>query len=153
MVNKFKNYILHDRQLVMDQDPSSDEQIRDILSLNKVAVVGMSKNPSKAAHYVPKYLFENGYDITPVNPSSDEILGKKSYNSVSDIVGDVDIVDVFRPSDQVLPIIQEAIKKKPKVIWLQQGIHNLEAEELARSAGIKVVFNRCMLAEHQRLLQ
>jgi len=153
MVNKFKNYILHDRQLVMDQDPSSDEQIRDILSLNKVAVVGMSKNPSKAAHYVPKYLFENGYDITPVNPSSDEILGKKSYNSVSDIVGDVDIVDVFRPSDQVLPIIREAIKKKPKVIWLQEGIHNLEAEELARSAGIKVVFNRCMLAEHQRLLR
>ena len=136
----------------MEQDPSSDEQIRDILSLNKVAVVGMSKNPSKAAHYVPKYLFENGYDITPVNPYSDEILGKKSYNSVSDVVGDVDIVDVFRPSDQVLPVIREAIKKKPKVIWLQEGIHNLEAEELARSAGIKVVFNRCMLAEHQRLL-
>jgi hypothetical protein len=137
----------------MEQDPSSDEQIRDILSMNKVAVVGMSKNPSKAAHYVPKYLFENGYDITPVNPYSDEILGKKSYNSVSDIVGDVDIVDVFRPSDQVLPVIREAIKKKPKVIWLQEGIHNLEAEELARSAGIKVVFNRCMLAEHQRLLR
>ncbi|MDH3780201.1 MAG: CoA-binding protein [Nitrosopumilus sp.] len=136
----------------MEQDPSSDEQIRDILSLNKVAVVGMSKNPSKAAHYVPKYLFENGYDITPVNPYSDEILGKKSYNSVSDIVGDVDIVDVFRPSDQVLSVIREAIKKKPKVIWLQEGIHNLEAEELARNAGIKVVFNRCMLAEHQRLL-
>ena len=137
----------------MEQDPSSDEQIRDILSLNKVAVVGMSKNPSKAAHYVPKYLFENGYDVTPVNPYSDEILGKKSYNSVSDVVGDVDIVDVFRPSDQVLPVIREAIKKKPKVIWLQEGIHNLEAEELARSAGIKVVFNRCMLAEHQRLLR
>ena len=137
----------------MEQDLSSDDQIRDILSLNKVAVVGMSKNPSKAAHYVPKYLFENGYDITPVNPYSDEILGKKSYNSVSDVVGDVDIVDVFRPSDQVLPVIREAIKKKPKVIWLQEGIHNLEAEELARSAGIKVVFNRCMLAEHQRLLR
>lgn len=152
-MNTFKNYILHDRLLIMEQDPSSDEQIRDILSLNKVAVVGMSKNPSKAAHYVPKYLFENGYDITPVNPYSDEILGKKSYNSVSDVVGDVDIVDVFRPSDQVLPVIREAIKKKPKVIWLQEGIHNLEAEELARSAGIKVVFNRCMLAEHQRLLR
>ena len=153
MINKFKNYILHDSLLIMEQDPSSDEQIRGILSLNKVAVVGMSKNPSKAAHYVPKYLFENGYDITPVNPYSDEILGKKSYNSVSDVVGDVDIVDVFRPSDQVLPVIREAIKKKPKVIWLQEGIHNLEAEELARSAGIKVVFNRCMLAEHQRLLR
>lgn len=153
MINKFINYILHDRLLIMEQDPSSDEQIRDILSLNKVAVVGMSKNPSKAAHFVPKYLFENGYDITPVNPYSDEILGKKSYNSISDMVGDVDIVDVFRPSDQVLPVIREAIKKRPKVIWLQEGIHNLEAEELARNAGIKVVFNRCMLAEHQRLLR
>ena len=135
----------------MEQDPSSDEQIRDILSLKNVAVVGMSKHPSKAAHYVPKYLFENGYDIIPVNPSSDEILGEKSYNSVSEIVGDVDIVDVFRPSDQVLSVVIEAIKKKPKVIWFQEGIHNLEAEELARNAGIQVVFNRCMLAEHQRL--
>ena len=137
----------------MEQDKNTDKQIRDFLSMKKVAVIGMSKNSFKAAHYVPKYLSENGYDITPVNPYSDEILGKKSYNSVSDIVGDVDIVDVFRPSDQVLPIIQEAIKKKPKVIWLQEGIHNLEAEELARNAGIKVVFNRCMLAEHQRLLR
>ena len=135
----------------MEKDQSSDEQIRDILSLKNVVVVGMSKHPSKAAHYVPKYLFENGYNVTPVNPSSDEILGKKSYNSVSEVVGAVDIVDVFRPSDQVLPVIIEAIKKKPKVSWLQEGIHNLEAEELARNAGIKVVFNRCMLAEHQRL--
>ena len=137
----------------MEHDLLSDEQIRDILSLNKVSVVGMSKNPSKAAHYVPKYLANNGYDVTPVNPFSDEILGKKCYSSVSDLVGDVDIIDVFRPSDQVLPVVQEAIKKKPKVIWLQEGIHNLEAEALARNAGIKVVFNRCMLAEHQRLLQ
>ncbi|MEM2160237.1 MAG: CoA-binding protein, partial [Candidatus Nitrosotenuis sp.] len=63
----------------------------------------------------------------------------------------IDIVDVFRPSDQVLQVVREAIKKKPKVIWLQEGIHNPEAEELARKAGIDVVFNRCMLAEHQRL--
>ena len=72
------------------------------------------KIPSKAAHYVPKYLSENGFDVTPVNPSADEILGKKCYESVSDIDEDVDIVDVFRPSDQVLPFVQEAIKKKPK---------------------------------------
>ncbi len=137
----------------MEQDSITDEQIRDILSLKKVAVVGMSKHSSKAAHYVPKYLFENGYEIIPVNPTTDEILGKKCYNVVSEIDVDVDIVDVFRPSDQVLPVIQEAIKKKPKVIWLQEGIHNLEAEELAKKAGIKVVFNRCMLAEHQRLMQ
>jgi len=137
----------------MEQDLSSDEQIRDILSLKNIVVVGMSKNSSKAAHYVPKYLFENGYDVTPVNPNADEILGKKCYNSVSEIDEPMDIIDIFRPSDQVLPVIRDAIKKKPKVIWLQEGIHNSEAEELARQSGIKVVFNRCMLAEHQRLLR
>jgi predicted CoA-binding protein len=138
---------------IVEQDPSSDQQIREILSLNKIVVVGMSKNSSKAAHYVPKYLSENGYDITPVNPTTSEILGKKCYGSVSEIDEEIDIIDVFRPSDQVLPIIQEAIKKKPKVIWLQEGIHNSEAEDLAKKAGIKVIFNRCMLAEHQRLSQ
>lgn len=137
----------------MEQDSFSDQQIREILSLTKVAVVGMSKHSSKAAHYVPKYLFDNGYDITPVNPTTDEILGRKCYDSISEVDEEIDIIDVFRPSDQVLPVIQEAIKKKPKVIWLQEGIHNAEAEELARQAGIKVIFNRCMLAEHQRLSQ
>ena len=135
----------------MECDDHTDEQILDILSLKKVAVIGMSKTPSKAAHYVPKYLDDQGYLVTPVNPTADEILGKKSYASVSDIDDDIDIVDIFRPSDQVLPFVKEAIKKKPKVIWLQEGIHNSEAEELARKEGIKVVFNRCMLAEHQRL--
>ncbi len=135
----------------MEQDNHSDEQIRDILSLRKVTVIGMSKHSSKAAHFVPKYLFENGYDITPVNPTAEEILDKKCYNSVSEIDEEIEIVDIFRPSDQILPFVREAIKKKPKVIWLQEGIHNSEAEELARKEGIKVVFNRCMLAEHQRL--
>ncbi|MCH7966315.1 MAG: CoA-binding protein [Thaumarchaeota archaeon] len=137
----------------MEQDNYSDEQIRDILSLKKVVVIGMSKNSQKAAHFVPKYLSDNGYDIIPVNPSSGVILGKTCYNSVSEINGEIEIVDIFRPSDQVLPFVQEAIKKKPKVIWLQEGIHNSEAEELARKAGIKVIFNRCMLAEHRRLLR
>ena len=136
----------------MERDNHSDEQIRDILSLKKVVVIGMSKNSSKAAHFVPKYLFDNGYDITPVNPTAEEILGKKCYNSISEINGEIEIVDIFRPSDQVLPFVQEAIKKKPKVIWLQEGIHNFEAEELARKEGIQVIFNRCMLAEHRRLL-
>ncbi len=137
----------------MEEDPHTDEQIRNILSMKKVAVIGMSKNSSKAAHYVPRYLSENGYEIIPVNPSTDEILGKKCYESVSDVSEEVEIVEVFRPSEEVLPFVQEAIKKKPKVIWLQEGIHNSEAEELARNAGIDVVFNRCMLAEHQRLLR
>ena len=148
---EFKNYILYVCYLFMEQDNHTDEQIQEILSLKKVAVIGMSKNSSKAAHYVPKYLSDNGYDIIPVNPTADEILGKMCYGTVSEIDGQIDIVDVFRPSDEVLPFVQDAIKKKPKVIWLQEGIHNAEAEELARKAGIQVVFNRCMLAEHQRL--
>mgnify|MGYP004008767959 FL=1 len=135
----------------MEIDEHTDDQIREILSLNKVAVIGMSKNSSKAAHYVPKYLSDNGYDVIPVNPSSDEILGKKCYDSVMEIDEPIDIVDIFRPSDQVLPFVKDAIKKKPKVIWLQEGIHNSEAEALAKSHGIKIIFNRCMLAEHQRL--
>ena len=136
----------------MERDDYTDDQIREILSLRKVAVIGMSKNSSKAAHYVPKYLFENGYDITPINPTAEQILDKKCFSSISEIDEEIDIVDIFRPSDDVLPFVQEAIKKKPKVIWLQEGIHNLEAEDLARKEGIKVIFNRCMLAEHQRLL-
>ena len=135
----------------MDHDSYNDEEIKDILSLKQIAVVGISRSQNKAAHYVPKYLSDNGYEIIPVNPSADEILGKKCYEKVSDISGEVDVVDVFRPSDQVLPVVEEAIKKKPKVIWLQEGIHNPQAEKLAQKAGIKVVYNRCMLAEHQRL--
>jgi len=137
----------------VEQDDNSDEQIRGILSLKKVVVIGMSKHSSKAAHYVPKYLSDNGYAVTPVNPTAEEILGKKCYGSVLEINEEIEIVDIFRPSDQVLSVIQDAIKKKPKVIWLQEGIHNSEAEELARKEGIKVVYNRCMLAEHQRLLK
>ena len=135
----------------MEKDSLSDEEIKEIYSLENVAVIGISKNQEKAAHYVPKYLAENGYNIIPINPSADEILNKKCYPSINDVDESIDIVDVFRPSDQVLPFVKDAIKKKPKVIWLQEGIHNTEAEELARKEGIKVVFNRCMLAEHQRL--
>ena len=135
----------------MEKDSLSDEEIKEIYSLKNVAVIGLSKNQEKAAHFVPKYLVENGYNIIPINPSANEILNKKCYPSINDVDESIDIVDVFRPSDQVLPFVKDAIKKKPKVIWLQEGIHNTEAEELARKEGIKVVFNRCMLAEHQRL--
>ena len=135
----------------MEQDDHTDNEIRDILSLKRVVVIGMSKNSSKAAHFVPKYLSNNGFEITPVNPTTDEILGKKCYNSILDVDCSIDIVDIFRPSNDVLPFVKDAIKKKPKVIWLQEGIHNSEAEDLARKEGITVVFNRCMLAEHKRL--
>ncbi len=135
----------------MERDTHTDEQIKKFYELKNIAVVGMSKNPEKAAHYVPKYLAERGYNIIPVNPTADEILGKKCYHELLEIPERIDIVDVFRPSEQVLPVINEAIKLKPKVIWLQEGIHNSEAESLAQKAGIEIVFNRCMLAEHQRL--
>jgi hypothetical protein len=135
----------------MEHDDHTDEEIHQILTLKKVAVIGMSKNSSKAAHYVPKYLADNGFDIIPINPTASEILGKKCYDSISEIDDEIEIIDIFRPSEQVLEFVEDAIKKKPKVIWLQEGIHNFEAEELARKEGIMVVFNRCMLAEHQRL--
>ena len=136
----------------MEKDAHSDEEITEILNLKKVVVIGMSKHQEKAAHFVPKYLAENGFDIIPVNPNSDEILNKKCYKEINDIKDDIDVVDVFRPSEDVLPFVKDAIKKNPKVIWLQEGIHNEEAENLAREHGIDVVFNRCMLAEHQRLM-
>ncbi|MDC0036276.1 CoA-binding protein [Nitrosopumilus sp.] len=135
----------------MNKDSFSDQQITDILSLRTVAVIGMSKHSSKAAHYVPKYLIDNGYDVTPVNPNAEKILNISCYDSVSEIEGPVDIIDVFRPSEQISSIIGDCIEKKPKIIWLQEGIHDFESEELARKAGILVVFNRCMLAEHMRL--
>jgi predicted CoA-binding protein len=135
----------------MDHDSHTDDQIRKIYSLKNIAVVGMSKNPEKAAHYVPKYLLEKGYDIIPVNPTANEILGKKCYPELSGIPNEIDVIDVFRPSDQIRPVIEESVKLKPKVIWLQEGIHNPEAEAIAQQSGIIVVYNRCMLAEHQRL--
>ena len=135
----------------MEKDSYTDEQIQKFYLLKNIAVVGMSKNPEKAAYYVPKYLADRGYNIMPVNPTANEIMGKRCYHGISEVNEPIDIVDIFRPSDQVMPVVEEAIKKKPKVIWLQEGIHNQEAEELARKAGIEVVFNRCMLAEHERL--
>ena len=136
----------------MMKDSHTDEEIKDVFALKKIAVVGMSRYPIKAAHFVPKYLSEQGFDITPINPTTSEILGKKCYPNISSIQHPIDVIDIFRPSEQVLSVIQDAIKKKPKVIWLQEGIHNEEAENLAREHGIDIVFNRCMLAEHQRLM-
>ena len=136
----------------MNTDSHSDEEITQILRMKKVAVIGMSKYEEKAAHFVPKYLLQNGYDVTPVNPTTHEILEKKCYTEITDVPHDVDVVDVFRPSEDVSSIINGVIKKKPKVMWLQEGIHNIEAENLAMNSGIDVVYNRCMLAEHQRLM-
>ena len=136
----------------MEHDSHSDEEIHQILSsMKNIAVVGMSSKPDKPSHNVPKYLMSQGYNIIPVNPTVDEILGQRSYSSLDEISSEIDIVEIFISSDKVMPIVKQAVNKKPKVIWLQLGIHNLEAEELAQKQGIDVVFNRCMFAEHSRL--
>jgi uncharacterized protein len=136
----------------VNSDSFSDDEIRGFYKLKNIAVVGMSKTDGKAANYVPRYLMERGYNVIPVNPTAPEIMGKKSYPNVSSIQEQVDIVDVFRPSDDVLPVVMDAVKKAGiKVVWMQLGIYNEQAERLAKEKGINVVYNRCMLEEHQRL--
>ncbi len=136
----------------MDTDSFSDAELREFYKMKNIAVVGMSKTDGKPANYVPKYLMEQGYNVIPVNPTAPEIMGKKSYPVVSSVQEPVDIVDVFRPSDDVLPVVQDAVKKPGiKLIWMQLGIYNEQAEKIAKEKGIKVVYNRCMLEEHQRL--
>lgn len=133
-------------------DNHTDEEIRKIYNFRNIAVVGMSRDPAKAAHSVPKYMMERGYNIIPVNPIASEILGRRTYSYVSDIKSQIDIVDVFRPSKDVYPVVEDSIKKPGiGVIWLQEGIHNVEAEKIALDNKIDVVFNRCIMAEHMRL--
>ena len=130
---------------------ATEDEISDILKMNRtVAVIGMSKNPEKDAYAIPEYLLKNGYKVIPVNPTADEILGQKSYRKLSDVPGPVDIVDVFRPSADIPNYVADVIEKKPKVFWEQLGIHNSEAEEKIAAAGIKVVFDRCMMREHKK---
>ena len=136
-------------------------EIEDILTKYRtVAVVGMSRDPSKDSHRVPAYLKEQGYKIIPVNPTATEILGLKSYKSLLDspaeIQRTIEIVDVFRPAGDVLPIVEQAIEikerhDKPYVIWMQLGIINEQAASKARDAGMLVVMNRCMMQEHRKI--
>ena len=138
----------------MNKDKHTDFEIRKFYDLRNIAVVGMSKNEEKPAHLVPKFLLERGYNIIPVNPTTTEVLGRKSYPSVSEIPNDlnIDIVDVFRRSEDVPHVVVDAIKKKGiKLIWMQLGISNEEAEKKAKENGIDVVYNRCMLEEYERL--
>jgi uncharacterized protein len=133
-------------------DNHTDEEIRKIYNFRNIAVVGMSRDPAKPAHLVPKYMMERGFNIIPVNPIASEILGRRTYSYVSDIKSQIDIVDVFRPSKDVYPVVEDSIKKPGiSVIWLQEGIHNVEAEKIALDNKIDVVFNRCIMAEHMRL--
>lgn len=138
----------------MEIDSHSDSEIIKFYGLKNIAVVGMSRNEGKAAHYVPKYLIDRGYNVIPVNPTASEIQGRKSYPAVSSVPDKIDIVDIFRPSEDVPAVVEDALKKEGiKVIWMQEGIYNKEAERMAREKRIEVVYNRCMLAEHMRLFE
>jgi predicted CoA-binding protein len=125
---------------------------QDILrSCKTIAVVGLSADELKASHRVAVYLKDQGYKIIPVNPKETHILGETCYASLSDVPEQIDVVDIFRKADDVPPLIEEAIKVKAKAVWMQEGIVNEAAAQKARSAGIKVVMDKCMLKEHLRL--
>ncbi len=124
--------------------------IQKIFALKSIAVVGMSPKPERPSHYVSMYMQENGYTIIPVNPGHDEIAGLKSYPSLLDIPDPVDVVDVFRRREHVLPIAEAAIEIGAKALWLQDHVINEEAAQLAEDAGLLVVMNDCMLRRHRQ---
>ena len=116
-----------------------------------VAIIGLSDSPAKASYQVAKYLQTAGYKIYPVNPKYDTILGSRCYASLQDIGVPIDIVNIFRRPEHVLPIVEDAAEIGAQVVWMQLGIINMEAAILAEKAGLKVIMDRCMKIEHQHL--
>ena len=131
--------------------PTLDE-LRQILATTRtIAVVGLSDKPDRPSHAVVAYLQQQGYRIIPVNPNLAEVLGKKAYPSVRDIPEPVDVVDIFRRAEDVPPIVEDAIAKGAKVVWMQLGIINEVAAARADAAGLKVVMDTCMEVTHRAL--
>ena len=140
----------------MNHDSYSDQYIRGILNTVKtIAMVGASEKENRPSYFAFKYLLEHGYHMIPVNPghAGETMLGQKIYAQLSDIRQPIDMVDIFRASQYVLPIVQEvlSLKPRPQVIWMQLGIRNDEAAALAEANGMKVVMNRCPKIEYGRL--
>ena len=138
----------------MKHEDYSDAYIRDILVGHRViAMAGASPNPSRPSHFVMKYLLARGFDVIPVHPghAGKELLGQKIFGALGDIDKPIEIVDIVRNSDAALPITQDAIGIGAKVVWMQLGIRNHEAAELAEAGGLKVVINRCPKIEYGRL--
>ena len=119
--------------------------------MKEVAVVGCSLRPDRASNYVSDYLQKMGYKIFPVNPEYQEILGEKCYASLLDIPKSIELVIIFRKSEHVLPIVEEAVKIGAKAVWMQDGVENFEAARLANNAGLSVVMNDCIMRVHQNL--
>lgn len=141
----------------MFQNPP-DEVIRELFFKYKnIAVVGFSKNPNKPSHTVPRFFIGKRYNIIPVNPTTEVILGRKSYKSISEIPETVEWVDVFRPSEEIPKVVEDVLKRieergDVKVFWLQEGIRNDEAVKPLVERGIIVVQDRCMYKEYMRLV-
>jgi len=132
-----------------------DEELREILtSCKTVAVVGISAREDRPSYIVASYLKSKGYRMIPVRPDGDVILGEKVYHSLMEIPKEVkiDLVDIFRRSEDVPPIVDQAIQQGAKVVWMQEGVVHQEAGAKAEKAGLKVVMDRCMKKEHQRLI-
>ncbi len=140
----------------MNHDAYPDSYIRGILNMVKtIAMVGFSPKENRPSYFVFKYLLERGYRVIPINPghAKKEVLGQKVYASLSEVPEPIDMVDVFRGSNYVMPIVEEALKLSPKpgVIWMQLTVRNDEAAKLAEHAGVKVVMNCCPKIEYGRL--
>jgi uncharacterized protein len=130
----------------------SDDELREIYGKTKtIAVVGASNDESKAANEIPRYLQRQGFRIVPVNPRGGEILGERAYASLTDVDVPVDVVDVFRPSEETPDIARDAVTIGAKVLWLQLGIESEESARIANAGGLRTVMNMCMGATHRRL--
>ena len=130
---------------------NNTQDIQKIFGMKSIAVVGMSPKPERPSHYVAMYLKENGYTIYPVNQGHKVIAGLICYTNLLEIPVEVDIVDVFRRPEHVLPIAEATIEIGAKALWLQDGVINKEASQLAEEAGLLVVMNDCMLRQHRML--
>jgi len=135
------------------KEKRSSVENRILGEFRNIAVVGLSANSKRPSYRIASYLAEQGYNIIPVNPNAQEVLGKKSYPDLSSIPETVDVVEIFRRSEDVMPVVEEAIKIGAKAVWMQEGIVNEEAAARARGAGLLVVMDKCMFEEHQRMIQ
>lgn len=132
---------------------AQSDPIADLLrTSHTIAVVGLSDNPMRPSHGVSAYMQSHGYRIIPVNPQADEVLGEKAYASLLDVPGPIDIVDIFRRSEFVSEIVDQAIQLKARAIWMQEGVVHEQAAEKARKAGLLVVMDSCILKEHRARL-
>jgi predicted CoA-binding protein len=126
------------------------DRVRILETYKRIAMVGLSSNPFRPSHFAAIYLTAHGYDVTPVNPRESEILGRTCYASLREVPGPIEIVDIFREAAAVPDIVEEAIARGAKVIWMQLGVIHEQAARRAREAGLEVVMDRCVKIEHAR---